>query len=47
MFCRPVTAAALSLPAAWEPMGAVGVGHPAAPAPERPPRDPDDFMLTR
>ena len=47
MFCRPVAAAALGLPDGWEPMGAVGVGHPAAPAPDRPPRDPDDFMLTR
>ena len=46
MFCRPVAAAALGLPDGWEPMGAVGVGHPAAPAPDRPPRDPDDFMLT-
>jgi coenzyme F420-0:L-glutamate ligase/coenzyme F420-1:gamma-L-glutamate ligase len=46
MFCRPVAAAALGLPAGWEPMGAVGVGHPAAPARDRPPRDPDDFMLT-
>lgn len=47
MFCRPVTARALSLPAGWEPMGAVGVGHPAAPARDRPPRDPGDFMLVR
>ena len=46
MFCRPVAAAALGLPAGWEPMGAVGVGHPAAPARDRPPRDPDDFMMT-
>jgi coenzyme F420-0:L-glutamate ligase/coenzyme F420-1:gamma-L-glutamate ligase len=28
-------------------MGAVGVGHPAAPAPDRPPRDPSAFMVTR
>ena len=47
MFCRPVVAKALDLPAGWEPMGAVGVGHPAAPAPDRPPRDPSGFMITR
>jgi coenzyme F420-0:L-glutamate ligase / coenzyme F420-1:gamma-L-glutamate ligase len=47
MFCRPVAAAALGLPDGWEPMGAVGVGHPAAPARDRPPRDPDDFLLLR
>jgi dehydro coenzyme F420 reductase / coenzyme F420-0:L-glutamate ligase / coenzyme F420-1:gamma-L-glutamate ligase len=45
MFCRTVAAAALGLPAGWEPMGAVGVGHPAAPARDRPPRDPDDFLM--
>jgi coenzyme F420-0:L-glutamate ligase/coenzyme F420-1:gamma-L-glutamate ligase len=27
-------------------MGAVGVGHPAAPAPDRPPRDPGSFLIT-
>jgi coenzyme F420-0:L-glutamate ligase / coenzyme F420-1:gamma-L-glutamate ligase len=46
MFCRPVAAAALGLPDGWQPMGAVGVGHPAAAPPSRPPRDPADFMLT-
>jgi coenzyme F420-0:L-glutamate ligase/coenzyme F420-1:gamma-L-glutamate ligase len=45
MFCRPVATRALGLPDAWEPMGAVGVGHPAHPAPDRPPRDPHDFIL--
>jgi coenzyme F420-0:L-glutamate ligase/coenzyme F420-1:gamma-L-glutamate ligase len=47
MFCRPVVTKALGLPDGWEPMGAVGVGHPAAPAPDRPPRDPAAFMITR
>ena len=47
MFCRPVAAGALDLPAAWEPMGAVGVGHPAAPPRDRPPREPGDFIILR
>jgi coenzyme F420-0:L-glutamate ligase / coenzyme F420-1:gamma-L-glutamate ligase len=47
MFCRPVVTQALGLPPGWEPMGAIGVGHPAAPAPDRPPRDPSVFMVTR
>jgi coenzyme F420-0:L-glutamate ligase / coenzyme F420-1:gamma-L-glutamate ligase len=47
MFCRETTRAALGLPPDWDPMGAVGVGHPAAPAPDRPPRDPNAFLITR
>ena len=47
MFCRPVVTQALGLPPGWEPMGAVGVGHPAAPAPNRPPRDVSDFIVVR
>ena len=47
MFCRPVVTTALGLPDGWEPMGAVGVGYPAAPPPGRPPRNPADFMITR
>jgi coenzyme F420-0:L-glutamate ligase/coenzyme F420-1:gamma-L-glutamate ligase len=45
MFCREVTARTLALPPDWEPMGAIGVGYPAAPAPDRPDRDPDQFTL--
>jgi len=45
LFCRDVSAETLGLPPGWEPMGAVGVGHPAAPAPDRPARDPDQFTL--
>jgi coenzyme F420-0:L-glutamate ligase/coenzyme F420-1:gamma-L-glutamate ligase len=45
LFCRDVTTQALSLPPDWEPMGAIGVGHPAAPAPDRPARDPEQFTV--
>ena len=47
MFCRDVVVEALDLPVGWEPMGAVAVGHPAAEAPDRPPRDPAGFLLWR
>ncbi len=44
LFCQEVAAASLGLPAGWEPMGAIGVGHPAAPPAPRPQRDPDRFL---
>lgn len=47
LFCADVVREALDLPAAWEPMGAVGVGHPAAPPRDRPPREPDAFITVR
>jgi coenzyme F420-0:L-glutamate ligase/coenzyme F420-1:gamma-L-glutamate ligase len=47
LFCRDVTVQALGLPPAFEPMGAIGVGHPAAPAADRPARDPDEFTERR
>jgi coenzyme F420-0:L-glutamate ligase / coenzyme F420-1:gamma-L-glutamate ligase len=45
LFCQDVAAGALGLPDGWLPMGAVAVGHPAAPAAARPPRDPAAFTL--
>lgn len=47
MFCRETTRRSLGLPDDWDPMGAVGVGHPATPAPDRPPRDPGQFTIIR
>jgi coenzyme F420-0:L-glutamate ligase/coenzyme F420-1:gamma-L-glutamate ligase len=47
LFCKDVARAALDLPAEWEPMGAVAVGHPASPAPDRPPRRALDFVTFR
>ncbi|GII75413.1 coenzyme F420:L-glutamate ligase [Sphaerisporangium rufum] len=47
MFCREVVREVLDLPAIWDPMGAVAVGHAAAPPRDRPPRDPADFIVTR
>jgi coenzyme F420-0:L-glutamate ligase / coenzyme F420-1:gamma-L-glutamate ligase len=47
LFCRDATANALRLPDDWEPMGAIGVGYPAAQPADRPPRDPGDFTLRR
>ncbi|HKR69553.1 MAG TPA: nitroreductase family protein, partial [Streptosporangiaceae bacterium] len=47
LFCGPVAAAALDLPAGWEPMGAVGVGHAATPPAPRPDRNPEAFIIDR
>ncbi|MER7501269.1 coenzyme F420-0:L-glutamate ligase [Nonomuraea pusilla] len=47
MFCRPVVREVLDLPASWDPMGCVAVGHAAAPPRRRPPRDASDFIVTR
>jgi coenzyme F420-0:L-glutamate ligase / coenzyme F420-1:gamma-L-glutamate ligase len=46
LFCQQVAAQSLGLPSGWEPMGAIGVGHPAGTPPPRPPRDPDSFLMT-
>ncbi|MFV0129595.1 coenzyme F420-0:L-glutamate ligase [Streptomyces sp. HMX112] len=47
MFCRDVVRDALDLPADWDPMGAVAVGHAAAVPPPRPGREPDAFIEVR
>lgn len=45
LFCPDVVREELGLPEAFEPMGAVAVGRPAAPTSPRPPRDPAEFVV--
>lgn len=47
MFCRDVVRDVLALPTAWDPMGAVAVGHAAEPARPRPERSAKDVTVTR
>nr|WP_202461949.1 coenzyme F420-0:L-glutamate ligase [Streptomyces sp. SID8374] len=47
MFCRSVVREVLSLPASWDPLGAVAVGHAVGVARERGVRDPEDFLTVR
>jgi coenzyme F420-0:L-glutamate ligase/coenzyme F420-1:gamma-L-glutamate ligase len=47
IFCADVVRDVLELPTAFVPLGALAVGHPAAPAMVRDPRDPEDFIIRR
>lgn len=47
MFCRDVVRGVLRLPDDWDPMGAVAVGHAAAPPKQRPAREASDFIEVR
>ncbi|MET7869719.1 coenzyme F420-0:L-glutamate ligase [Streptomyces cyaneofuscatus] len=47
MFCRSVVREVLSLPASWDPLGAVAVGHAVGVARERAVREAEDFLTVR
>jgi coenzyme F420-0:L-glutamate ligase/coenzyme F420-1:gamma-L-glutamate ligase len=47
LFCAPTVRDVLDLPEDWEPLGTIGVGHPATAPLERPARDGSDFALRR
>ena len=47
LFCPDVVRAVLDIPADWQPMGTVAVGHAAAAPRERPPRDAAAFIAVR
>ncbi|HEX4655373.1 MAG TPA: coenzyme F420-0:L-glutamate ligase [Mycobacteriales bacterium] len=47
MFCKPVARDVLDLPADWDPMGAVAVGHAAEEPSTRPARESSDFSIDR
>ena len=44
LFCPDVAITTLGLPPDWQPMGAIGVGHPATPPPPRPDRNVSGYV---
>jgi coenzyme F420-0:L-glutamate ligase/coenzyme F420-1:gamma-L-glutamate ligase len=47
MFCAETVRDVLGLPRSWQPLGAIAVGRPSAPAAARPPRDAAGFVEYR
>jgi coenzyme F420-0:L-glutamate ligase/coenzyme F420-1:gamma-L-glutamate ligase len=47
VFCPPVVRAALDVPDSWQPLGAIAIGWPAAPAAVRPPADHSEHWFVR
>ena len=47
LFCPDLVRDVLDLPADWEALGSVAIGHPARPAPDRPLRPTTEFLLDR
>lgn len=47
VFCPPTVATALGVSSIWQPLGAIAIGWPACPAPQRPAVDLTDHLLIR
>ncbi len=47
LFCPDTVRRVLDLPDGWQPLGTVGIGHPAADPPPRSPTNPEDFTVRR
>ncbi len=47
IFAPVVVRSVLGLPDDWEPLGAIGIGHPVEPVEPRPPGSVDDFFVIR